>query len=171
MRPHYGWHLTVLIPSTPQGSHHNTIIWISSALGWIGGGLVGSCPSGSELGSASGTNLGESSLPFVELLLHLTSTSWELTWVCLLHWSPRMLLGEWPCFSCEGSSGPVIVTGISSSCCVWWPVLHSCSKGELHRRHARAAAWSSQFSVPEKRPIARWHLPLQPSVLAFYHAS
>ena len=71
--------LTVLIPSTPQGSHHSTIIRISSSLVGLEGELVGSCPCGSELGPASGTNSCVFSLHCIEMHLLLALTSWELT--------------------------------------------------------------------------------------------
>ena len=74
-------------------------LWGSAvALVGLEGELEGSCSCGSELGPASGTNLGMFSLPCVELHLPLALTSWESTQVCLLHQSPRVPLGEWSCF-------------------------------------------------------------------------
>ena len=61
MRSHCGWHCSHCPDS------QCSIARISSGLGWTGGGLVGSFPCGLELGLASGTNLGMSSSPFVEL--------------------------------------------------------------------------------------------------------
>ena len=101
--------LTVLIPSTPWGS--STVASPGSAVALFGleGGQIGSCPCGSELGLASGANSGISSSPFVELCSLLTLTSWESTWVCLLHWSLRAPLEEWSHFFCMGPPiNPVI---------------------------------------------------------------
>ena len=88
------WSLVLLeVPTTiPSSGSAVALVWLEEE-------LVGSCPCGLELGPASSTNLDVFSSPFVELHSLPTLTSWELTWVCLLYWSPRVLLeGHSPFF-------------------------------------------------------------------------
>ena len=81
-----------------------TVPLSGSAVALVGleGGLIGSCPCGSEVGLASCTHSGVSSSPCVELCSLLTLTSWEPTRICLLCQSPSVPLEEWFHFSAWG---------------------------------------------------------------------
>ena len=91
------WSPVLLEVSTTVPSPGSVVVLVG-----LEGGLVGSCPYGLELDLTSSANLGMFSSPFIELCSLLTSTSWESTWVSLLHWSLSALLEEWSCFFCVG---------------------------------------------------------------------
>ena len=104
MRPHCGWHHShcpdhQYSSKFPQQYHHQDQQW--PWLDWKGTGRFLSLVV-QELGLASSTNSGVSYSPCVDLWLLLTLTSWELTGICLLCWSLRVLLEEQSHFFCMG---------------------------------------------------------------------